>query len=127
MDQKTLNQLVQQAEERKLFLRIKKGEEYCRGSKDVLENFKRVAHGCGLTPMQAWFVYAHKHFDSIANYVRTGKTVSNETIISRIDDLEVYLNLFRGLVHENELNSQTEQTIFDTTTSIEILPNELPI
>lgn len=118
MKKERLNTLIRQAEERKLKLRQQKGEEYTRGDEDPLKNFKRVAEGCGLTPMQAWFVYASKHFDAIANYVKTGQQKSDEPIAGRIDDLQVYLDLFRGLVDENEPH---EQACFsDSTPSCEI-------
>ena len=128
MDQKTLNQLVQQAEERKLFLRTTKGEEYCRGDADPLANFKRVAGGCGLTALQVWFVYASKQWDGIASFVKNGKILSNEDIEGRADDMQVYLDLFRGLVYEHKQKLEAEtQTTFGTTTSCEVPVNELPI
>lgn len=103
-----LNELVRQAEERKIGLRLKKGEEYTRGADDVLANFKRVAEGTGVTPLQCWFVYFGKHIDAIANYVRTGVEKSDEGIEGRIDDAEVYLMLLRGLVYENQEANKKE-------------------
>lgn len=100
MKQYELNSLMQQSEERKIKLRFGKGQEYTRGDDDVLINFKRVAAGSGMTPLQVWFVYFHKHVDAMANFVRTGTEASDEGIEGRIDDMQVYLDLARGLVKE---------------------------
>ncbi len=121
MNADRFNQLVRQAEVRKLELRVNKGEEYTRGAPDVLANFKRVAEGTGLTPLQVWYVYFAKHIDAIANYIRTGKEASNEPIFGRIDDSQVYLDLLRGLVTEHQEARLTGML------QIENIPKEKPL
>lgn len=106
MNTEILNRLIGQAEERKLKLRSEKGAEYTRNDIDPLKNFKRAGEACGVSPMQAWLIYAHKHWDAICSYSRVGKEQSSEPIQGRIDDLSVYLDLLRGLVHEKETGSE---------------------
>lgn len=108
MDAKTLNALHTAAEARMLRLELTKGEEYTRGSDDRLANFKRVADAFGITTRQAWGVYFHKHIDSVFNYVKTGREASDEPIEGRIDDLVVYLKLFRGIVAEHKEAQEKE-------------------
>lgn len=102
MKQVDLNDLIRKAEDRKLALRQNKGAEYTRGDADVLANFKRVASGVGLSPLQVWWVYFHKHVDALASFVRTGAEASDEGIEGRVDDLQVYLDLVRGLIAEHK-------------------------
>lgn len=102
MNKADFNQIVRQAEDRKLALRQNKGTEYTRGDDDVLANFKRVSAGVGLSPLQVWWVYFHKHVDALASFVRLGVEASDEGIEGRIDDLQVYLDLCRGLVAEHK-------------------------
>ena len=74
-----------------------KAREYTVG--DRLDNFKRLGKELGLDPKAILWVYCRKHIDSIANYLRTGASLS-EPIESRIMDARVYLSLLRGLIEE---------------------------
>lgn len=102
MNSMRLNELIRMAEARKLALRMNKGQEYTRGDADVLANFKRVGSSMALDPLKVWWIYFHKHVDALANFVRTGTEASDEGIEGRIDDLQVYLDLGRGLVEEHK-------------------------
>lgn len=102
MTHQKLNELCRQAEDRKLALRENKGAEYTRGDLDPLSNFKRVAAGLDSTPLAVWWVYFHKHIDALASFIKTGREASDEGIEGRIDDLQVYLDLVRGLIHEHK-------------------------
>ncbi len=104
-----LNALVSKSESRRLELRVQKGEEYTRGEEDVLSNFKRVAAGLGLSPLQVWWVYFHKHIDALASFIRLSEERSNEPIEGRIDDLHVYLDLCYGLVKEEKDRREKEK------------------
>jgi cyclopropane fatty-acyl-phospholipid synthase-like methyltransferase len=75
-----------------------KGHDYA-GEEDALSNFKRNADRLGLTPIQVWGVYFHKHLDAIETYVREGG-VPSEPIEGRIQDAILYLYLLRGLISE---------------------------
>lgn len=69
-----------------------KGEEYS-GSKDVFRNFKDTSTGLELTKEKILWIFLRKHLDAILHYIKTGKTVSSETIWGRILDARVYLGI----------------------------------
>lgn len=80
-------------------LLVVKGGEYT-GSDDRLANFKRGAALTGCTPLQVAFIYASKHFDGIASYVKDPTRLSSEPIEGRFDDLINYCILMKGIVKE---------------------------
>lgn len=90
---------------------VSKGAEYA-GTADRLSNFKRGAAATGCNPLTVAFVYASKHFDSIATYVRNqqaGMKVQtlSEPIEGRFIDLMNYLVLMNAIVQE--ANNYTNQ------------------
>lgn len=80
-----------------------KGGEYA-GDDDRLANFRRNAADLGVPMEVIWRVYAAKHWDAIGQYVRdltTGKErVRLEKLSGRVDDLIVYLLLFKAMLDE---------------------------
>lgn len=82
---------------------VKRGEY--SSSDDVLANFKRGAALTGATPLQVAFIYASKHYDGIASFVRTSAEgnvrPSSEPIEGRFDDLINYCILMKALVKED--------------------------
>lgn len=76
-----------------------KGGEYA-GTEDRLSNFKRGAASTGCTPLQVAFIYAAKHWDSIASYTRNPNRPSSEPIEGRLDDLINYCLLIKGIIRE---------------------------
>ena len=100
MNSEAFNKLVDSARVRQDGLLKTKGADYTRHDPDRLSNFKRAAAAVGVTPFQAWAIYAGKHWDSIMAYVKTGK-VESEAIEGRIDDLINYMYLLEGLINEN--------------------------
>lgn len=80
-----------------------KGGEYA-GDVDRLANFRRNAGNLGLEQEQVWAVYAGKHWDALMQYIKDlgTKTVRNrlEPIGGRVDDLLVYLTLFKCMLDE---------------------------
>lgn len=82
-----------------------KGGEYA-GDKDRLANFRRNAEALGLSMETVWAVYAAKHWDAIMQYVKDTATHTNrvrsEPIEGRIDDLIVYLLLFKAIIREGQ-------------------------
>jgi hypothetical protein len=80
-----------------------KGGEYAAEA-DRLDNFRRNAVDCGITMETCWRVYAGKHWDAISTYIRdlqTGKTRKRlEGMEGRVDDLLVYLVLFKCMLIE---------------------------
>src|SRR5574337_90506 len=85
-----------------------KGGEYA-GDKDRLANFRRNAEALGIAMETVWAVYAAKHWDAIMQFVKdiTTKTdrVRSEPIEGRIDDLIVYLLLFKAILAERPKES----------------------
>lgn len=80
-----------------------KGAEYA-GSEDRLANFKRGANLTGATPLQVAFIYASKHYDSIASFVaktaRKEPVTLSEPIEGRLTDLINYCLLMRAIIQE---------------------------
>lgn len=80
-----------------------KGGEYA-GDDDRLANFRRNATALGIPMETVWSVYAAKHWDAIMQYVKdinTGITRDRmEPIAGRVDDLLVYLILFKAILEE---------------------------
>lgn len=80
-----------------------KGGEYA-GDTDRLANFRRNGEALGLPMETVWAVYAGKHWDAIQQYIRDQRSgVSRERlepIGGRVDDLLVYLLLFKAMLKE---------------------------
>lgn len=85
-------------EERNIILT--KGGEYTHGHEDRLISFKETANFSGVSPIQVCMIYLNKHYQGLANFVKTGKVLSDEDVYSRIMDLRVYLSLMRALIQE---------------------------
>lgn len=87
-------------------LGIKKGGEYA-GDDDRLANFRRNAQNLGISMETVWAVYAAKHWDAVMQFVKdlqTGKSRDRmEPILGRVDDLIVYLILFKAILEERPL------------------------
>lgn len=90
-------------------LLVVKGGEYA-GSEDRLANFKRGGQLVGITPLQCAFVYASKHYDAIATYVRDDASGEerprSESIEGRLDDLMNYCFLMKCIIREKEKGKQ---------------------
>lgn len=88
-----------------------KGGEYA-GDVDRLANFRRNAEVWGLTMEQCWGVYAGKHWDAIAQYIRDlaeGKErLRLEPLEGRVDDVITYLLLFKAMLRERMDETQRE-------------------
>lgn len=90
-----------------------KGMEYSRGEEDVNSNFKRAGQDIGLTPIKILYVYLKKHLDSIAYYVKTGQTKSNEPIQGRIGDAIDYLLILASLIEEESAEAPASTEFAD--------------
>lgn len=104
MNQLEFTQLCVETQKSTSQLLISKGEEYA-GSEDRLANFKRGAQLTGATPLQVAFIYASKHYDALATYVRkTGQGITDmplsEPIGGRLDDLINYCILMKAIIAE---------------------------
>lgn len=95
-----------------------KGGEYA-GDNDRLANFRRNGLNLGLPMSTVWAVYAGKHWDAIQQFVqdhRNGKSRERlETIDGRVDDLLVYLLLFKCILEEERSTGKTAYEILTQT------------
>ncbi len=76
-----------------------KGKDYTQHDKDCLANFKRTAKAIDVPVKKVWAVFAHKHWDAIMSYIKTGK-VESEEINGRLMDLRNYLALGYAIIME---------------------------
>lgn len=93
-------------------LAAKKGGEYS-GDDDRLLNFRRNGAALGLPMETVWAVYAGKHWDAIQQFIkdqRNGKERERlEPIAGRVDDLLVYLLLFKAMLEEGGSTPPAEE------------------
>lgn len=98
------NSLVEKSFAQIKELAFLKGGEYS-GDFDRLANFRRNAENLGLDYRQVWAIYSAKHWDALMQFVKDigqGKDrLRLEGIDGRIDDLLVYLLLFKAMWVEN--------------------------
>lgn len=83
-----------------------KGKEYSH-SIDRFANFKRLSEELEIPDYTVGWIYCKKHLDSIASYIKEGKSFSSETIMGRFIDAITYLTLIAGMIEEH--NSEREQ------------------
>lgn len=85
-----------------------KGGEYA-GDNDRLANFRRNGEALGLSMETIWAVYYNKHHDAVMQFVQdlnTGKKRDRmEPIDGRVDDMIVYLILFKAMLQERSENN----------------------
>ena len=105
MNRADFEQLVQETIDSTAKLLIEKGAEYA-GDADRLSNFKRGASLIGITPLQVALIYASKHFDAVATYIRNDAggvmQILSEPIEGRFDDLINYCFLMKALLREEQ-------------------------
>lgn len=83
-----------------------KGGEYA-GDHDRLANFRRNGSNLGVNMETIWAVYTAKHWDAITQFIKdkqAGKERKRlEPIAGRVDDMMVYLILFKCMLDEQDL------------------------
>lgn len=91
-----------------------KGGEYS-GDDDRLANFRRNAADLGMPYEAVWRVYAAKHWDAIGQYVRDRVSGTQrerlEGLDGRVNDLIVYLLLFKAMLIEDTEGRQRQSAI----------------
>lgn len=75
-------------------------KEYAGSAADAFANFNRLSTMLGLDRKEILMVYAYKHWDGIASFIR-GHVSQREDVTGRINDLIVYLCLLRGMIEED--------------------------
>lgn len=110
MKQEAYNQLIAEFRSKGDNQASQKRVEYTesRGDQDVLANFKSTAHDLDLDALQVLGIFMKKHWSSIINYIKTGKTFSDEKIDGRIMDLIQYLELTYACIIEKKDNESTK-------------------
>jgi hypothetical protein len=97
------DKLVRQTVEQILQLSTLKGGEYA-GDTDRLANFRRNGIQLSLPMEVCWAIYYNKHHDAVMQFVHdltTGNDRSRmEPLSGRIDDMIVYLILFKAMLVE---------------------------
>lgn len=100
---KDMNRIIEETWQAVRKLRSTKATEYST-EHDALDNFKRCVAQGGGTIEHVLMIFAMKHWNSIVDYIKdidAGKTRERtETIDGRINDLIVYLCLFKGMIEE---------------------------
>lgn len=110
MDNETYNIVIKDLVDSALAIEQSKRPAYTIGNKDVLYNFKSVAWRLGVSPMQAWGVYALKHFDSIMALAKDPNIPQAEHIKGRFCDALNYLKLGYALYVDQENERQRKNS-----------------
>lgn len=109
-------ELVDETFEKVRELGVLKGGEYA-GDTDRLANFRRNGEAWGMTMEQCWGVYAGKHWDAVAQYIRdsaVGKErVRLESLEGRVDDIITYCLLFKAMLEERQIEEAQRQSYRD--------------
>lgn len=74
-----------------------KGGEYS-GEINRFLNFEKLAEELSLHPLEIAWVYAMKHKDGIATFIKDKTVKSNEDVIGRINDVRNYFALIAGMI-----------------------------
>lgn len=90
---------------------LKKGSEYNQGNDDRLKSFKELAEYTKTNPLLICFVFMSKHYQSLSNYVKEGREISEESIEERIADLRNYLALFKAIIVENKMKKNATASL----------------
>lgn len=126
MNQSEFTSLADQMFDSMRKLLVIKGGEYA-GNEDRLGNFKRGAALVGCTPLQVAFIYASKHYDSIATYVRDMAAGEDrersEAMEGRFDDLANYCLLMKAIMVEGKSAHVSNETVTHVST-VELLEIE---
>lgn len=81
--------------------------EYAGGEATAFGNFERLAVELDMTREAVLWVYAKKHADGIASWIRGHKS-QREGVEGRINDLLVYLLLLRCMVEDRKAGTREE-------------------
>jgi hypothetical protein len=76
-------------------------KEYAHDEDNAFANFDRAAADLGLDRKMILWIFAMKHRDGIASYLR-GHRSQREDVRGRINDLIVYLMLLRGMIDSEQ-------------------------
>ena len=82
-------------------------KEYAHKIDNAFANFERLAEDLEMDRKMILWLYAMKHRDGIASYIKGHKS-QREDVRGRINDFIVYLCLLRGMIDEEEQPEEEE-------------------
>lgn len=88
-------------------LRAAGQKEYAHEGQDAFRNFNSIAKELEMDRKQVLWVYAKKHMDGIAAFIRGHKS-QREDVRGRINDLIVYMTLLRSMIDEEEQRAKLD-------------------
>jgi hypothetical protein len=113
MDAKTFDEHVRYMFDKCEDTMRSKGKDYSDDT-DRLSNFKRGAELTGAPPLTIALIYAAKHWDAIATYIREDangvEQKPSEPITMRLVDLINYLVFIGALIEEKTIETYQEKT-----------------
>lgn len=113
MNQRVFAEYMREVFEHEIMTLRKAGqEEYAHDGNSAFANFERTAADLGLDREMVLWVFAMKHRDGIAAYLKGHKS-QREDVRGRINDLIVYLFLLRGMLDEHKVISDASQLARD--------------
>lgn len=101
MTKKEMQELTERIFEEIRAVRAAGQAEYGHGSESAFDNFERTGADLGLSREHVLWIFAMKHRDGIASYLKGHKS-QREDVRGRIKDLIVYLMLLWGMVEDAE-------------------------
>lgn len=75
--------------------------EYAHDDENGLRNFEALASDLNINREQVLWIYMKKHLDGILAHIN-GHRSQRESVHGRIDDVHVYLELFRAMVIDDD-------------------------
>lgn len=85
-------------------------KEYAHDDQNALANFERTAADCGVSREAVLWIFAMKHKDGIAAWIK-GHRSQREDVRGRIKDLIVYLILLWAMVDDSEPQAQERMMV----------------
>lgn len=85
-------------------------KEYAHREENAFANFDRAAADLDIPREMVLWIFAMKHRDGIAAYLKGHKS-QREDVRGRINDLIVYLCILRGMIEENDGFADSDETV----------------
>lgn len=76
-------------------------KEYAHDESTPFRNFEQQGQDIGVSREKVWYSMASKHWDGIKAHIN-GTKLQREPVTKRVDDLIMYLVLFKSMHMENE-------------------------
>jgi hypothetical protein len=107
MDKQVFTKYLEQELTKLIEVNKKASIEYTNND-DAFDNFKRIGALLDISPEKVLAVYLIKHFDAIIKYCK-GNEQLREPISGRIEDLQLYAGLLKGMWFEKQPLSPQQQ------------------